>query len=88
MLFAAGLSLAVCAASAAEARSGCEAYAHNRKVTGTVPLSAALSAAMLLFFFGLWFGLTLYRRAQTEPDPPVPESLVVPVRLAGKPALL
>ncbi|MDB5477223.1 MAG: putative outer rane lipoprotein SlyB precursor [Phenylobacterium sp.] len=36
MLFAAGLSLAVCAASAAEARSGCEAYAHDRKVTGTV----------------------------------------------------
>lgn len=36
MLFAAGLSLAVATASAAEARSGCEAYAHNRKVTGTV----------------------------------------------------
>jgi len=36
ILFAAGLGLAVAAASAAEARSGCEAYAHNRKVTGTV----------------------------------------------------
>lgn len=36
MLFAAGLTVAVAAASAAEARSGCEAYAHNRKVTGTV----------------------------------------------------
>ena len=36
MLFAAGLTLAVAAGSAAEARSGCEAYAHNRKVTGTV----------------------------------------------------
>lgn len=35
-LFAAGLVLAVAASSAAEARSRCEAYAHNRKVTGTV----------------------------------------------------
>lgn len=36
MLFAAGLTLVIATASAAEARSGCEAYAHNRKVTGTV----------------------------------------------------
>jgi len=36
MLFAVGVSLAVAAGSAAQARSGCEAYAHNRKVTGTV----------------------------------------------------
>lgn len=36
MLFAAGLTLAVATASAAEAQSGCEAYAHHRKVTGTV----------------------------------------------------
>jgi len=36
MLFAAGLTLAIATASAAEARSGCEAYAHNRRVTGTV----------------------------------------------------
>lgn len=35
-LFAAGLMLALAAGSAAQARSGCEAYAHNRKVTGTV----------------------------------------------------
>ena len=36
ILFAAGLTLAVAVSSAAQARSGCEAYAHNRKVTGTV----------------------------------------------------
>ena len=34
LLAAAGLALAM--TSAAQARSGCEAYAHNRKVTGTV----------------------------------------------------
>lgn len=34
LLAAVGLALA--ASSAAQARSGCEAYAHNRKVTGTV----------------------------------------------------
>jgi len=36
MLFAAGLTLAVAASSAAQARSGCEAAAHDRRVTGTV----------------------------------------------------
>jgi uncharacterized protein YcfJ len=36
ILFAGGLALAVAAASAAEARSRCEEYAHNRRVTGTV----------------------------------------------------
>ena len=36
MLFAAGLTLAVAAASAAQARSGCAAAAHDRRVTGTV----------------------------------------------------
>lgn len=36
ILFATGLALAVAASSAADARSRCEAYAHNRKVTGTV----------------------------------------------------
>ena len=35
MLFAAGLTLAIATASAAQARSGCEAYAHDRRVTGT-----------------------------------------------------
>ncbi|WP_297693056.1 glycine zipper 2TM domain-containing protein [Phenylobacterium sp.] len=34
LLAAVGLALAV--SSAAQARSGCEAYAHNRRVTGTV----------------------------------------------------
>jgi uncharacterized protein YcfJ len=36
LLFVAGLSLALAAASAAEAQSGCAAAAHNRRVTGTV----------------------------------------------------
>jgi uncharacterized protein YcfJ len=36
MLFAGALTLAVAATSVAEARSRCEAYAHDRKVTGTV----------------------------------------------------
>ncbi|MDB5443771.1 MAG: putative outer rane lipoprotein SlyB precursor [Phenylobacterium sp.] len=36
MLFAAGLTLAVAASSAAQARSGCAAAAHDRRVTGTV----------------------------------------------------
>jgi uncharacterized protein YcfJ len=36
ILFAGGLAIAVVCASAADARSRCEAYAHNRKVTGTV----------------------------------------------------
>lgn len=45
MLFAAGLTLAVAVSSAAEARSGCQAYAHNRKVTGTV--IGALGGALL-----------------------------------------
>lgn len=45
ILFAAGLTLAVATASAAEARSGCEAAAHNRKVTGTA--LGALGGALL-----------------------------------------
>lgn len=36
LLLAVGVSLTVAAASAAEARSGCEADAHSRRVTGTV----------------------------------------------------
>lgn len=36
ILFATGLALALAASSAADARSRCESYAHNRKVTGTV----------------------------------------------------
>jgi hypothetical protein len=36
ILFAGGLAIAVACASAADARSRCEAYAHNRRVTGTV----------------------------------------------------
>jgi uncharacterized protein YcfJ len=36
ILFAGALAIAVAAGSAADARSRCEAYAHNRRVTGTV----------------------------------------------------
>ena len=36
ILFAAGLTVAIAAGSAADARSRCESYAHDRKVTGTV----------------------------------------------------
>jgi hypothetical protein len=36
ILFAAGLALAVAASSAAHAQSGCEAAAHDRRMTGTV----------------------------------------------------
>lgn len=36
MLFAAGLTVAIASASQAEARTACESYAHNRRVTGTV----------------------------------------------------
>jgi hypothetical protein len=34
----------------------------TRKVTGSTALAATLSLAMLLLFYGLWFGFTLYRR--------------------------
>ncbi len=37
-------------------------YVVCRKVTGSVPLSIGLSAALLAFFYGLWFGWTTYRR--------------------------
>jgi hypothetical protein len=37
-------------------------YVVCRKVTGSVPLSTALSVALLTFFYGLWFGWTTYRR--------------------------
>ena len=36
ILFAGSLAIAGACASAADARSRCEAYAHNRRVTGTV----------------------------------------------------
>ena len=45
ILFAAGLTLVEATASAAEARSGCEAAAHNRKVTGTA--LGAIGGALL-----------------------------------------
>ena len=33
-----------------------------RKITGSVSLSAAAAGVMLLFFYGFWFGLMLYRK--------------------------
>jgi hypothetical protein len=35
-----------------------------RKTTNSPPFSLATAALGLLFFYGLWFGLTLYRRGQ------------------------
>jgi len=35
-----------------------------QKVTNSRWLSATASAAVLMFFYGLWFGFTAYRRAQ------------------------
>ena len=39
-------------------------YVVVRKVSHSASLSLGLSVLMLLFFFGLWFGLTLYHRTQ------------------------
>lgn len=39
-----------------------------RKVTGTIKASAVISGLMLVFFYGLWFGFTLYRRTQRLPS--------------------
>ena len=39
-------------------------YVVVRKVCHSAPFSLGLSVLMLLFFFGLWFGLTLYHRTQ------------------------
>jgi hypothetical protein len=33
-----------------------------RKVTGATLFAGATACAMLIFFYGLWFGFTLYRR--------------------------
>ena len=35
-----------------------------RKVTESTPLAAASALVMLLFFYGLWFGYTIYRRSR------------------------
>jgi len=39
-------------------------YVVLRKVTNSVPVSIVAAAAGLLFFYGLWFGFTAYRRGQ------------------------
>jgi len=39
-----------------------------RKVTGSRALSAGAALLMLAFFYGLWFGLTSYRRSRKSPD--------------------
>lgn len=46
-----------------------------RKVTNSVPFSLAAAAVGLLFFYGLWFGFTAYRRGRRgTPPPPTPEA--------------
>ena len=42
-------------------------YVVTAKVTGSAEMAAALSFVMLLFFFGLWFGYSLYKR-EHRPD--------------------
>jgi hypothetical protein len=42
----------------------CSFFVVARKATDSVEFSLAASALGLLLFYGLWFGLTLYRRAQ------------------------
>ncbi|HEX8707197.1 MAG TPA: DUF6328 family protein [Pyrinomonadaceae bacterium] len=39
-------------------------YVVARKVTDSVTFAATAAAVMLLFFYGLWYGFTLYRRSQ------------------------
>jgi Family of unknown function (DUF6328) len=39
-------------------------YIVMRKVTESAALSAIVAALLLIAFYGLWFGYTLYRRAQ------------------------
>ena len=39
-----------------------------RKVTESSPFAVTLAATMLLFFYGLWFGFTFYRRNQHDPS--------------------
>jgi hypothetical protein len=34
------------------------------KVSNSIPLAVAGTVLLLILFFGLWFGFTLYRRAQ------------------------
>ena len=41
-------------------------YVVARKVTESIALSITSAAIMLLIFYGLWFGFTLYRRRQHE----------------------
>ncbi|HKP72728.1 MAG TPA: DUF6328 family protein [Pyrinomonadaceae bacterium] len=45
-------------------------YVVLRKTTESVTFSAVAAAAALLFFYGLWFGLTAYRRGQRVHESP------------------
>jgi len=44
-----------------------EVFIVFRKVTDSTPVSAGMAGVMLLFFYGLWFGFTAYRRTQLAP---------------------
>lgn len=44
-------------------------YVVARQVTKSSSFSAATSIALLMFLFGLWFGLTTYRRRLKNPPP-------------------
>ncbi len=41
-----------------------DVYIVLRKVTESVPASLGMAGAILIFFYGLWFGFTSYRRAK------------------------
>jgi len=41
-----------------------DVYVVFRKVTDSVALSVTVAVAVLMVFYGLWFGFTAYRRAQ------------------------
>jgi hypothetical protein len=39
-----------------------------RKVTESTTSAAVAASVSLLFFYGLWFGLTFYRRSRKRPE--------------------
>ncbi len=43
-----------------------DVYIVFRKVTESISLSIGIAAAVLVFFYGLWFGYTFYRRVKLE----------------------
>ena len=41
-----------------------DVYVVFRKVTDSIALSISVAVAVVIFFYGLWFGFTTYRRVQ------------------------